>query len=408
MSNPWLAQTFASMRYRNFRLWFFGQLVSMVGTWMQSTAQGYLVFELTGSPAYLGYVSFAAGVPTWIFMLWAGVIADRMDRRKLLAIIQSCMMLPAIILAILTFTGLVQPWHILILAVMLGTANAFDGPIRQALLPELVEDRRDLTNAIALNAALFNSAVVIGPAIGGLAYAWLGPGWCFTFNAVSFLAVITALLMMRVQYLPQSTRRHISLQEMAAGLVFVAKNRAVLLLTLTIGMASIFGIGLMTLIPAWAVNILHGGPQTNGVILSARGIGALAGALAVASLGQMRYRGRLWASGLFILPIMMLLFSFSRYLPLSLFIMVLTGLGFVFTANTSNALIQTRIPDELRGRVMSAYLLVFFGSFPIGSMLAGQMAEYLGEPLTLVISSLVLLVYVAFLFLRFPEMRNLE
>ena len=380
----------------------------MVGTWMQSTAQGYLVYELTRSPAYLGYVSFAAGVPTWLFMLWAGVIADRMDRRKLLVLTQSAMMIPAILLAILTFTHWVQPWHIIVLAVLLGVANAFDGPARQAFILELVEDRRDLTNAIALNATLFNSAVVIGPAMGGLAYALVGPGWCFTLNAISFIAVISALLLMRVQPFTESKNRRVSLQDMAAGLVFVAKNRVVLLITLTIGIASIFGIGLMTLMPAWAVEILHGGPQTNGLILSARGFGALAGSLAVASLSKIRFRGRIWMLGLFLLPTMFLLFSFSRSLPVALFFMVLCGLGFVFTANTSNALVQTRIPDALRGRVMSAYLLVFFGSFPIGSLFAGQMAEFIGEPRTALISSIVLLVYVIFLFLRFPEMRSLE
>ena len=375
---------------------------------MQITAQGFLVYELTNSPAYLGLVSFAAGVPTWIFILWAGVAADRFPRRNLMILIQAAMMVPAFILAGLTFAGRVQPWHIVGLAVVLGIANAFDGPVRQAFVPELVEDRHDLTNAIALNATMFNLAVVIGPAVGGLAYAWVGPGWCFLLNAVSFLAVIVALALMHPRPVQVSPRQQISVSEVAAGLVFVLRNKVVLLLTLTIGLASIFGVGVMALMPAWAVQVLHGGPQTNGLILSARGLGALVGSIAVASQGPVHSRGRLWAAGIFLLPVMMLIFSFTRWQPISLVVMALVGLSFMLTANTSNALIQSRIPDELRGRVMAVYLLVFFGSFPLGSLLAGQMAESLGEPLTVFIHSLVLTAYAVFLWLRFPQMRKLE
>jgi MFS family permease len=197
--------TFAALQYPNYRLWFIGQMISLVGTWMQGTAQGYLVYELTRSPAYLGYVGFAAGVPSWLFMLYGGVIADRMSRRTLLVITQTCMMLLAFLLAGLTFTGRVQPWHIIVLAFLLGTANAFDAPARQAFVLEMV-DRQHLTNAIALNSTMFNLGTAIGPAMAGITYSLFGPAWCFTINAFSFLAVIAALLLMKLKPVEQEKR----------------------------------------------------------------------------------------------------------------------------------------------------------------------------------------------------------
>lgn len=215
--NLYLSQTFTSLRYPNFRLWFFGQLVSLVGTWMQSAAQGYLMYELTHSSAQLGYVGFVGGLPSWFFTLYAGVIADRISRRKLLIITQSSMMLLAFVLAFLTFSQLVQPWHILTLAFFLGIANAFDAPARQSFTIEMV-DRQDLTNAIALNSTMFTSALVVGPAVGGLAYAALGPGWCFTVNGITFIAVISALFLMKLQPPPPRPVKANSWAELLEGL----------------------------------------------------------------------------------------------------------------------------------------------------------------------------------------------
>ncbi|HSQ16128.1 MAG TPA: MFS transporter, partial [Anaerolineales bacterium] len=221
-----IQETFASLRYPNYRLWFIGQLVSMSGTWMQSAAQGFLVYELTQSPAFLGYVSAANGLPSWLFTLYAGAIADRVPRRTLIVITQSVMMLLAFVLALLTFTGLVQPWHIIVLAFLLGICNAFDAPARQAFLLEMV-DRDVLTNAIALNAAMFTSAIVIGPAVGGLAYAWVGPEWCFTLNGLSYLAVIAALLMMKLKPVPHAGRKIASLGDIKEGLLYVLRHPSV-------------------------------------------------------------------------------------------------------------------------------------------------------------------------------------
>ena len=234
---------------------------------MQSAAQGFLIFELTHSSAQLGYVGFVGGLPSWFFTLYAGVIADRVPRRKLMIITQSCMMLLAFILAALTFTRLVQSWHILILAFLLGIANAFDAPARQSFTLEMVE-RQDLTNAIALNSTMFTSALVVGPAVGGLAYAGLGPGWCFTLNGVSFIAVIAALILMKLAPLPARTQKTSSWSDLLEGLKYVAGHRAIRMLILNLGMVAMLGLGVVTLFPAWSVNVLGGDATTNGLLIS--------------------------------------------------------------------------------------------------------------------------------------------
>ena len=218
--NSKLAQTFSSLQHPNYRLWFTGQVISIVGTWMQATAQGFLVYELTHSAAFLGLVGFASGAPSWLFTLYGGVIADRVSRRKLLIIAQSAMMVLAFLLAFLVFTDLVRPWHVVVLAFLLGVANAFDAPARQAFVVELV-GRADMTNAIALNSSVFNIGTVIGPAIAGLVYSWLGPAWCFTINGISYLAVIGALLLMRLAAIPRPPRvRKPVLPELMVGHTF--------------------------------------------------------------------------------------------------------------------------------------------------------------------------------------------
>ena len=283
-----LHNTFASLKYPNYRLWFAGQLISLVGTWAQSAAQGYLIYELTKSPAYLGYVSFANGLPTWIFTLYAGAIADRVSRRTLMVITQSGMMILALILAILTFTNTVQWWHILILSFLLGVCNAFDAPARQAFVLEMVE-REDLTNAIALNSTMFNLAMVMGPAFGGLIYAWVGPGWCFTINAISFIAVIIALLLMKLKpFVPVKSNRS-AVGDVKEGLKYVANHPSVKMLIFNLFIITILGLGIAALIPAWSVEVLGGNAATNGFLMAARGIGSLIGALMIAALGRMRY-----------------------------------------------------------------------------------------------------------------------
>lgn len=374
---------------------------------MQSTAQGYLIFELTGSPAYLGYVGFAAGIPSWLFTLYGGVIADRISRRRLLLITQTVMMILAVILATLTFTEQVQAWHILLLAFFLGSANAFDAPARQAFVTDLV-DRSDLTNAIALNATMFNAGTVLGPALAGLTYAAFGPQWCFTINALSFLAVIAALLRMNIMPSSEITHHNSALADAREGVGYVARHPTIRLLILNMGMISLFGLGFITLMPAWAVDVLGGDATTNGFMQSARGLGALSGALMIASLGQFHAKGRLLTIGSFILPVALLVLSTVRQVPTTLLVLFTTGWGFMVVANMSNTLVQTHVSDSLRGRVMGIYTLTFFGLMPIGSLLNGTIAAQIGPPLTVKINAAIMLAFSALLFLRAPGIRKLE
>lgn len=399
--------TFASLRYPNYRLWFYGQLVSLIGTWMQTTAQGYLIFELTRSPVYLGYVGFAAGVPTWLFMLYGGLVADRLPRRTLLIITQTSMMLLATFLAVLTFSGLILPWHIIVFAFCLGITNAFDAPARHAFVLEMVS-REDLTNAIALNSTLFNSATAVGPAVGGIIYALVGPAWCFTINALSFLAVITALLLMKIDKILKPAHRNSAIKDIKAGFSYVVTEPLVRTIILNMCVVSLFGFSFVTLMPAWAVNILGGDATTNGLLQSARGVGALIGALMTAAMGHQLTRGRLITAGNFSMPVILIIFAFIRWIPLSLLALVGMGWGLMVFLNNSNSAVQTQVPDELRGRVMSIYTLTFFGLMPIGSLVAGALAAKIGEPNTVILGSSIMIIAALLIYMRVPELHKLK
>lgn len=402
-----LERTFTALHYPNYRLWFIGQLVSLAGTWMQSTAQGYLIYELTRSASFLGYVGFVGGIPSWVFTLYGGLIADRFARRTIILLAQSAMMLWAFILAGLVFMHLVQPWHVLVLALLNGVANAFDAPARQAFVVELV-DRKDLTNAIALNSTMFNAAAVVGPAIAGAVYALFGPAWCFMVNGLSYLAVIAALLQMQLQPVEVAPRSGSMLAAVRQGLGFVAHDSVIRILTVNMAILSLFGVSIVTLFPAWAVDVLHGDVRTNGLLLGARGLGAMSGALLLASLGRTSARGRWWTIGSFVMPVAMVLFALARWLPLSLLLLVVVGWGFMVIANSSNALVQTRVPDALRGRVMSVYTLTFFGGMPLGSLLAGQLADRMGEPAVVLMNAGVIFLTAVVVWLALPSIRRLE
>lgn len=399
-----LKSTFAALQHPNYRLWFIGQLVSLIGTWMQSTAQGFLVYDLTHSAAFLGYVSFAAGIPTWILTLYGGVIADRISKRNLLIITQGTMMVLASILAVLTFTHTVQPWHIIALAFMLGVANAFDAPGRQAFVAELV-DRKDLTNAIALNATMFNLGVVTGPAVAGLVYAWLGPAWCFTINAISFIAVITALALMRIAPVPRMD--HLSpIVELKEGVKVAFSDEIMRLLFAGLFIFGVFGFALLVLMPAWAVNVLHGDVTTNGLLLSARGIGSLIGGLMLATIASRGFRGKIWTVGSLFLPISVLLFGVARWLPFSLAMIAFMGLCLISVVNVTNGIIQSKTSDLMRGRVMSIYTLIFMGGQTLGGLLLGLLADRFNEPVTAYICAGVLgLLAVGVYFLK-PTLRE--
>lgn len=396
----------SALRFPNYRLWFFGQLVSLVGTWMQTTAQGYLIYQLTDSPAYLGYVGFANGLPSWLFTLYGGVIADRTSRRKIIIIAQSAMMVLAFVLAGLVYFHSVEAWHIIVLSFLLGIANAFDAPARQSFVIELV-DREELSTAIALNSTMFNSAAVVGPMAAAATYAAFGPMWCFSLNGLSFIAVILGLALMKIPKINRPARRSTSLfTEAREGLKYTWGQPVIRMLIFTFMMLTALGMGLVALIPAWAVDVLKGGVTTNGSLISARGLGAMSGALLVALLSQYRIKGKLWGMGLLMQPVFILAFALSTSLPLSMLFLALTGMAFLATVNTTNAMVQELVSDDLRGRVMGIYTLTFLGTVPIGSLIAGLMAERIGAQTTVIIFGSLMLIFSVIGWARMKSIRQ--
>jgi MFS family permease len=371
------------------------------------TAQSFLIFELTRSTAYLGYVGFANGLPSWLFMLYGGVVADRVARRSLLVITQSTMLLLALILAALTFMQLVQPWHIVLLSLALGTANAFDAPAASAFVFELV-DREDVTNAIALNATLFNLATVVGPTVAGLTYAAFGPAWCFAINGVSFLGVITALLLMRLPAREAVARAGSAFADLAAGVRYTLAHPLLRMLIAVPAATALIGMTYATLLPAWAIDVLGGDATSNGLLQSARGAGSLLGALMMAALGHAASRGRLLTIGTVVYPALLLCFAAVHWLPLSMVTLVGVGWGGMVLFNSANTLVQSHVADEMRGRVMAIFSLTFFGGMPLGALWSGPLADRIGAPLTIGVSGVVLLAFAALFWLRAPQVRRLS
>ena len=397
--------TFSALKHPNYNLWFKGQMLSLFGTWMQRTAEGFLIYELTHSPIYLGYVGFAMGIPAWFFMIYGGVVADRFSRRNVLIITQISMMFLAIILAGLTFSGFIQPWHIIVLAFLLGTANAFDAPARQAFVRELI-GKGDLTNAIALNSTIFNTATAVGPAIAGITYALFGPAWCFTINGISFIGVLIALKMMKISPFKKAEKKTSTFFDLKEGFKYIFSEKIILTLISLVGIISIFGISYITLLPAWAVTILNGDAATNGFLQSARGFGALTSALFIASLGRFAFTGRLLTVGTIIFPILMIVFSFLNWLPITLFILFIIGFSIILVFNLANALVQKLVPDNLRGRVMAIYSFTFFGMLPIGALLMGFMAEKFSEPAAVLIGGIVTLLFSVGIWFFVPNLKR--
>ncbi len=401
-----LAHTFSALKHRNYRLWFAGQLTSLVGTWMQNVAQPWLVYQLTGSPLYLGIVSFAPAIPSLLLTLWAGVIVDRFPKRNLLVMTQAVLMLSAFTLTADYVMGWVQPWHIVILVLINGTAQAVDAPARQAIVVEFV-GREDLMNGIALNSAIFNVARILGPSLAGIVLALAGPGWCFFINGVSFLAVIGGLLMMEFPKFTPKPLHGSPIAQLREGLSYIRHHEAICSLIVLVAFANLFAMGYSTLMPAFARDVLRTGELGLGLLMTSVGAGALIGALLLASLGNFQCKGMLLTIGNFVFPLMVLLFAFSRWLPLSMLFLVGAGFGFMTQNATTNTLVQSIVPDELRGRVMSVYMLVFQGFFPIGSLLAGSIAQRFGIPAGAIFGGSMALAFSVYQIWRKPFIRRL-
>jgi MFS family permease len=372
------ADRFRALRHRNFRLFWSGQLVSVIGTWMQSVAQGWLMHRLTDSAWMLGVLAFTQFAPVTVLSLWAGVVADRVDRRRLILITQSLCAVQAVALAAVVSAGIVRPWMVLALAFVFGCVNAFDLPARQSFLVEMV-GKEDLPNAIALNSAGFNTARVLGPAVAGLTLAAVGEAACFWINAVSYLVVIVMLL--RIQPAPRVIEAAASTGDWREGVRYVMRTPPIRNLLILLGVMSSLGFQYSTLLPVYARTILHSGAQGYGLMVSAFGLGSLLSAI------MLTRRHDRWALRRNILLALgtaaagMFGFAWSRWMPLTLLMGFASGFGLIFYVATTNVMLQLTVDDAYRGRVMSLYTLMFIGTSPIGAILAGAVAQRWGAPM---------------------------
>lgn len=402
-----LPKSFSALHHRNYRLFLSGQLISLAGTWMQTIAQGWLVYQISGSELALGIVGFASAIPALVISPMAGVVADRVSRRALLVATQTGAMLLALILAALTFMDIVQVWHVVLLAAGLGVVNSFDGPARQAFVVEMV-GRDDLPNAIALNSMTFNSGRIIGPAIGGAVLVVMGPAWCFLLNGLSFVAVITGLLMMRLPPRPAAITSLSPLKQMKSALDYLGHEpdlRALLLMSLAF---SIFGISYSTILPAFIDKVLGQGAAAFGTVNAMSGVGAVTGAFIVAVWGGKGQRGRWLTWAILGFPIVLTLFAINRYYPLALLLAVFLGIGFMLTYTLINTLLQTTMIDEMRGRVMSLYTLTFFGFTPFGNLAIGSLSEWIGLSQALVLSATLSFITAGAIIWWVPSVRKLR
>ncbi len=431
VTRPHLPYALRALRHRNYRLFFFGQMISLIGTWMQTIAQQWLVYRLTGSATMLGTISLLGVVPLLPMSLWAGSLADRFPKRSIILWSQTVLMALAFLLAALTRTGTVQVWHVMVLAVATAAANAVDIPARQAFIVEMVEGKEDLSNAIGLNSTIFNAARAIGPAVAGIAVATTGEAGAFLANGITFLAVIAGLLMMRLPPRPrtvQSTRLGSHLSEAAR---YVGREQIVLVLISLVAVSAFLSMPYSTLMPVFADKVLSQSARplldalcgwagalgvscrspdalTYGLLMAATGAGAVLGALVVTALPARVRRGRWLTLGNLSFPALVVLVALSRSFALTLFLLLGVGFSFVVQNALTNTLIQLAVPDSLRGRVMSFYSLTFQVMMRLGGMQAGVFGDALGAPLTVGLGALLCLLYGLYVAWRVPGVRRLE
>jgi len=407
-----------ALRHRNFQLFFVGQLISLTGTWMQSVAQAWLVYRLTGSGLLLGSIGFAGQIPIFLLAPIGGIAADRLDRRRVVIGTQVASMLLAFTLALLTLLGRVQVWHVFVLATLLGVVNAFDVPGRQSFLVEMV-GREDLMNAIALNSSMFNGARILGPAIAGLLVARFGEGWCFFVNGASYIAVIAGLLMMRVGPRVRAPIDASPLEHILEGFRFVEETAPMKALVLLLGIVSLVGTPYTVLMPIFAARVLHAGGQEMasllgshdlgavrlGVLMGATGVGALLAALTLAARTGITGLGRwvAWSCGGF--GACLIVFSLSKSFWLSVALLIPVGYCMMLMSSGSNTLIQAMVPDRLRGRVMAVYAMMLMGMAPIGAFFGGALADRLGAPRTVAVGAVACVVAASWFGWRLPTIR---
>lgn len=396
-----LPPSLRALGHRNFRLYWTGQLVSLVGTWMQNVARGWLVLELTHSAFWLGMVGLATSLPVLLLSVWAGTLVDRVSKRALVIFTQTISMLAAFALAALTLAGTVQVWQIMAISIVLGAVFAFDGPARQSFTVELV-GKEDLMNAVALNSSIFNGARVAGPAIGAVVLAWQGPGMAFFINGLSFLAVIVGLIMMKLPPHVRTKESENSFKRMMGGLQYVRKDETIAILMLLICVVSIFAYPYAVLMPIFADSVLGVGTAGYGMLMAFTGIGSLLGAISLTlqSGKSDTRRGRTVMLGIIGMPVFLAIFALSQNYMLSLAMLIGLGWTMISVNATINTLVQTNVPDHLRGRVNALYIFLFVGMAPAGNLQAGVLADHLGAPVAVFIGAVVCGLVAAYVLLR--------
>jgi predicted MFS family arabinose efflux permease len=379
--------TFASLAHRNYRLFFFGQVISLIGTWTQSVAQGWLVYDMRRSPFLLGLITSFSMLPTAFLSFIGGAVADRFPRRTILLVTQTASIFPPLILGILILTGTVEVWHIAAAALMLGTINAFDMPTRQAFVIEMV-GREDLMNAISLNSGMFNAARIAGPAVAGIVMRGVGVGYCFVINGLSFIAAVVALVLIKLSATAPNERKESAFRHLASGIKYAVRDRRLLGVFGLVAIVSIFGFSYVVLLPALVRDTFGKTEREFTNMLIVTGIGALVGALIVATIAKKtRSKRRILLMGITILSVSLFAISLSRDYHIALIPLPFIGMGMIMFLSTANTLIQTRISDEYRGRIMGMWTFVFGGSAPVGAIIAGAVAEKLGVLATIQISA---------------------
>jgi len=395
-----------AFKYRNYRLFFGGQGISLIGTWMQNIAMGWLVYRLTGSALLLGVVGFCAQIPVFILSPFAGVLADRVNRHSILLVTQTLAMLQAFVLAYLVLTGKIQVWHIVVLSSFLGLVNSFDIPARQSFVIEMVEKKEDLANAIALNSSMFNGARLLGPSIAGMLIGAVGEGMCFLLNGISYLAVIAALLAMVVPARKERPAGEAVLRRLKEGFDYTFSYAPIRYIILLLALTSLTGMPYTVLMPVFVKEVLRGGPHTLGFLMAFSGVGALAAALTLASRKsaaglerRIPLAGLTFGTGIIAL-------SMSRSFPVSGACIALASFGMISQMASSNTIIQTVVEDDKRGRVMAIYAMAFMGMAPFGSIMAGWLASRIGAPHTIMLSGVLSLAGAMAFFTRLGEIRE--
>ncbi|MEP0892139.1 MULTISPECIES: MFS transporter [unclassified Leptolyngbya] len=404
--------SFPAFQSRNYRLFFMGQGLSLVGTWITMVAMIWLVYHLTQSPVLLGVVGFASQVPNLVLVPFGGVLSDRWNHQRTLIVTQALSMLQSFALAILTLTGTIQIWHIIALSLFQGIVNAIDAPTRQAFVPEIVERKENLLNAIALNSSMFNGARLVGPAIGGLLLASVGAGYCFLIDGMSYFAVLLALMAMRLQPKTKANSQESFtlssvVQHLKEGFAYTFGYPPVRSILTMVALVSFLGVNFVVILPVFSNEILHGNENTLGLLMAASGVGSLIAAAQLSLRREVRGLGLFIAIAPIIYGLGMICFAASRSVWLSALLLAIIGFGSLLQSASSNTVIQTLVPDEMRGRVMSIYIMSFLGMISFGNLFQGALVSWIGAPATVVINGTICVVVAVFYAQQLPRLRRM-